>query len=75
MIALIFGPPFEQALADEKHRQLVRNRLRHDYLAPALMFMKQVSTSGVTSPQYLAALIAYSEERHEDALDPGQLHE
>lgn len=74
-IGLILGREYEQALADarqideESLRQAELTEIERTYRDPALRRLREGSSSGVETPLYVEGLIAFYEERFDDALD------
>ncbi|MDJ0840312.1 MAG: protein kinase [Acidobacteriota bacterium] len=55
-------------ITDVKQQQLALSRIGADYRDPALEFLQRASPTEVTSPDFLAALIAYCRQDFDEAL-------
>jgi predicted Ser/Thr protein kinase len=73
-LALVLGRLYQQQLLDAERlnvtaqREARKQQLQRELRDPALEYLRQAGGPDVPSPEYLAALLAFYEERYEDAL-------
>jgi predicted Ser/Thr protein kinase len=73
-LALALGRLYQERLLEVKwmrdpaRREALQHELEQRYRDPALTYLRQSEGAEVPSPHYVAALLAFYEERHEQAL-------